>query len=65
MSTGWERPWRTLAKDGETEHFATQDEALEAAQRIANETGLWCGVEQRVGNGWWLVDSRVPQEVRA
>lgn len=59
--TGWEKPYRTLGKGGISETFATREQALVRAQQVADETGQWCGVEQRSSNGWWLTDSIEPE----
>lgn len=57
---GWGKPWRTLGKDGASESFTTRHQAMVRAREVVAETGEWCGVEQRLSTGWWLVETVEP-----
>lgn len=61
--------FRTLAMNGRTQYFATQEECEERAQHVANRTGKWCGVEMwdeshpqdELNAGWALIGTRDPE----
>jgi hypothetical protein len=57
--------YRTLAANGDTAPFMTRKGAEKAAQRVANATGKWCGVEAKDAAGeWWLVATAEPTGTR-
>lgn len=52
--------YRTLTAGGATEMFGVRRDCENRAQRLANRTGKWVGIEHREDGEWGLIDVKHP-----
>jgi hypothetical protein len=48
------KDFRLLADDGHTRTYASAEARDKNAQRLADETSAWVGVEHKENGVWWL-----------